>query len=298
MKRVVCPRGLPGSGKSTWVREQMASDPSAARINNDDLVASMFTSGRSPEVGKALHSLRISVLRTLLTTEGIETVYVDNTNLNVHTLNALQMVTLELGAEFVVVDDFLAVSVEDCIARDAERDAPVGEAVIRKMHERQAARLKPWVSRDYPPVEPYDSDPSLLSCWLFDIDGTLALKHPDRGIYDLSTVDLDLPNESVVLMAQALDEVGEVVIVMSGREDSARELTEKWLTRVLGWCPELHMRAAGDMRPDYVVKHELFQRHIAGKFHVLGVFDDRDQVVNLWRRRLQLPTFQVADGDF
>lgn len=298
MKRVIAPRGLPGSGKSTWVAERLAADPRSARINNDDLVAASFTGGDRKERGRTLYRMRRALLRAFLADDGIDTVYLDNTNLNVHTLNDLQMVALEQGASFEVVDDFLAVPVDECIARDATRPEPVGESVIRTMHERQARRLGPWKPRDYPPVMPYVNDPALPSCWLFDIDGTLAIRHPDRGIYDLSTVGLDWPNTPVVLAAAALHDAGEHIIVMSGRDSSAREDTQAWLLEHLGFAPPLHMRPAGDVRPDYVVKHELFTEHIADIFHVIAVLDDRDQVVNLWRRRLQVPTFQVADGDF
>jgi hypothetical protein len=90
------------------------------------------------------------------------------------------------------------------------------------------------------------------------------------------------------------------IIFMSGRHDSCREDTETWLK---GFTQsdvpiELYMRATGDNRPDYIVKYELFQEHIAGKYRVLGAFDDRDQVVDLWRNKLCIPTFQVANGDF
>lgn len=297
-KRVVAPRGIPASGKSTWVRERMASDPRSARINNDDLVVSMFNGEeRSKARGVTLHHLRLAMLRVLLADDSVDTVYLDNTNLAVSSLSAQQMVALELGAEFIVDDRFLSVAVEECVARDAQRENPVGEDVVRAMH-RKAAALRPWAPRGYPAVEPYANDPALPSVWIFDVDGTLAIKHPDRGIYDLSMVHLDAPNDPVVGVLLALVDNGEGIVVMSGREDSAREATEAWLDSVLDFTPPLHMRRAGDVRPDYVVKAELFAEHIAGKYRVAGVFDDRDQVVNLWRRRLCLPTFQVADGDF
>jgi hypothetical protein len=58
------------------------------------------------------------------------------------------------------------------------------------------------------------------------------------------------------------------------------------------------MRRAGDRRKDTVVKREIYERHIAGHYTVRVVFDDRDQVVRLWRDELNLPCFQVAWGNF
>jgi hypothetical protein len=89
-------------------------------------------------------------------------------------------------------------------------------------------------------------------------------------------------------------------IVMSGRDEGrARECTLNWLVEKFGMSPDrLYMRAAGDTRSDNIVKRELYEANIKGKFFVDFVVDDRDQVVRLWRDDLGLPTFQVNWGNF
>ena len=57
------------------------------------------------------------------------------------------------------------------------------------------------------------------------------------------------------------------------------------------------MRATGDPRKDSIVKREIFDREIRDRYRVVGVFDDREQVVQMWRA-LGLTVFQVAEGDF
>ena len=52
-----------------------------------------------------------------------------------------------------------------------------------------------------------------------------------------------------------------------------------------------------DQRKDSVVKVEIFDREIRHAYRVIGVFDDRAQVVRAWRA-LGLTVFQVADGNF
>jgi len=59
----------------------------------------------------------------------------------------------------------------------------------------------------------------------------------------------------------------------------------------------LFMRATGDQRRDHIVKEEIFDREIRGRYHVVGVFDDRAQVVRMWRS-LGPTVFQVAEGNF
>ena len=85
---------------------------------------------------------------------------------------------------------------------------------------------------------------------------------------------------------------------MSGREDNCLNVTVEWLRANDVPFHEIHMRHSGDYRPDWIVKNELFQEHVAGKYNVHLVLDDRDQVIDLWRRKLELPTWQVADGNF
>lgn len=151
---------------------------------------------------------------------------------------------------------------------------------------------------EYDGIKPYDNDPSLMSIFIVDIDRTLALKHPDRDIYDYSKVHMDLPNLPVITVVRAIRQMNEKVVLMSGRREECRQQTKRWIEDHVGYGIPLFMRKQGDFRKDYIVKHELFQEHIAGRFHVSGVFDDRSSVVRLWRNHLMLPTFQVADGDF
>lgn len=56
------------------------------------------------------------------------------------------------------------------------------------------------------------------------------------------------------------------------------------------------MRVAGDNRPDTIVKYEMFQK-IKDKYNIVGVFDDRECVVEMWRA-VGLTCFQVDWGMF
>lgn len=302
-KTVIVPRGLPASGKSTWVLSMIEQDSNGevVRINNDDLCTMLF--GR-PFVGKNKHTaellanLRIALLKQFLTDESITDIFIDNTNLNTRTVRELEKVTLQYGARFIVVDQFLEVPIDVCIERDAARgDRSVGPEVLRSM-ALQANKLQPWKYSASPEIVPYDNDPSLPPIFLCDIDGTVADKHPDRDIYDASKAHMDFPIEPVVAAIKGLLQNNHEIIFMSGRSDDSREQTQDWINRNIGYGMKLYMREYGDFRPDWIVKHELFQEHIAGKYRVVGVFDDRDQVVHLWRRRLGLHTMQVNDGDF
>ena len=149
-----------------------------------------------------------------------------------------------------------------------------------------------------------------MHCYLFDLDGTLAdlthrLHHiqPPEGAaknWDafFDACDGDAPISPVLTLAHHL--MREVTLVfVSGRSDATRKKTEAWLFKYgLGDGPgRLYMRKAGDHRPDNIVKGELLDQILAAGFKPIMAFDDRDQVVKMWRER-GVHCAQVADGNF
>ncbi len=140
---------------------------------------------------------------------------------------------------------------------------------------------------------------SMRECVIFDLDGTFAFLG-DRSPYDASRAEHDEVNQAVHFVYEAIrsGKPETAVLLVSGREDRWRAETERWLERHGIIADGLFMRRAGDRRKDAVVKREIYERHIAGRYTVRVVFDDRDQVVRLWRDELDLPCFQVAWGNF
>lgn len=89
------------------------------------------------------------------------------------------------------------------------------------------------------------------------------------------------------------------IIFCSGRPERCRGDTDWWLREVCHFGSKdytLLMRKDGDFRQDYIVKQEILDQHI-DKGRVLFVLDDRQQVVDMWRRN-GLTCFQVAEGNF
>jgi hypothetical protein len=87
------------------------------------------------------------------------------------------------------------------------------------------------------------------------------------------------------------------IILVSGRMEKNREVTETWLIKNLIHHTALFMRPTDDIRNDTIVKQEIYEREIKGKYNVLFVLDDRDRVVRMWRDQ-GLKCLQVAEGDF
>lgn len=147
----------------------------------------------------------------------------------------------------------------------------------------------------------------LPSAMIVDIDGTVALRG-ERDPYDWESVLQDEPNPAVIYVVQCLQAWGMHTIFTTGRMEQCREDTLLWLQRnnLVGdhWATgaiasfDLLMRPDGDMRPDEVLKSELYVQRIAPFYRVRVVFDDRDKVVKMWRREHGLVVMQVAEGAF
>lgn len=129
-----------------------------------------------------------------------------------------------------------------------------------------------------------------------DIDNTVADKGT-RDPYDYSKVSEDTVIAPIADLVGMFDARGYWILFVSGREDSCRHETQKWLDENLIPNEELIMRPAGDYRPDEVVKAEIYREHIEPVYDVRYVLDDRNKVVRMWRE-LGLTVLQVADGDF
>jgi hypothetical protein len=57
------------------------------------------------------------------------------------------------------------------------------------------------------------------------------------------------------------------------------------------------MRKADDYRKDSIIKKEIYDNDIFPRYNVLFVYDDRNQVVEMWRG-LGVKVFQVELGNF
>ena len=146
---------------------------------------------------------------------------------------------------------------------------------------------------------------------IFDLDGTLAnidkrkeLATKSNGkldwdvFYDSTNIKLDVPNESVVKLAQMFAENGFNIVIFSGRTDKTKYSTRSWLTHNRVPFQKLVMRDsnASHFVPDEILKKDMLDKY-ADIDDVFLVVDDRNKVVDMWRS-LGLTVFQVAEGDF
>ena len=312
MAKLVITRGLPGAGKTTYARKWVAEDPrNRARVNRDDIGVQLhgrrFYEDRElmQDTEKAITVAHHAEIRDLLRVG--KDVICDDTNLPRRVARDLRNLAVAAGADFEIVD-MLDVPLETVYAQNLKRlDTPafVPESEIKRMAERHTGRNAYEIPLAPEPdaggigyIEPYVLPEGKPEVQLVDMDGTMALMGT-RSPYDESRVHEDRPNEAVIRGVTALARTGVGTIVMSARTKGCQAATEQW---VLDHAKEVEvlamfMREVGDMRKDRIVKLELFNEHIRHNYRVVAVWDDRKQVVEMWRA-LGLTVFHVADGNF
>ncbi len=274
--------GLPGSGKTFWAKEQVRKEPNKYKIICKDDLRRLLDDGKySKDAEKFVEKARDALI--LLALDHGKHPIVADTNLSPrHSEHIRQLVQ---GKATVEIQDFTNVPLETCIKRDHDRPFRVGKKVIMKMYNQFLA----------PKVESPVYDPNLQPAHIFDIDSTLAL-HNGRNPYATELCEGDLVNEPV---REILNNIKQprCIILCSGREDKFRPHTERWLRANEIDYDHLFMRKTGDKRRDDIVKKEIYEENIRGKWNVAFVVDDRKRVVDAWRS-LGLTCFQCAPGDF
>lgn len=280
-------RGLPASGKTTYAKE--LANKGWVRVNKDDLRAMLNNSKFSKDNESYILSLRDEIIISSLV-QG-KNVVVDDTNLDPKHLIAFESIAGEFLADFEI--RFFDVDVQECIKRNRQRPNPVPDKVIYAMYERYLN----------PPVPPVAYDDNLEECLIVDIDGTLAHIADGRSPYDASRAMNDALDENVALHVAMMYNHGYKIIIVSGRHEEHREVTEEWLKLHNVQYDELYTRLEtdvdekGNRLDDTLVKERIYNTHIKGRFNVKYALDDRNRVVNKWRS-LGIVCWQVAPGNF
>ena len=138
--------------------------------------------------------------------------------------------------------------------------------------------------------------------YLCDLDGTLcnvshrrqyvATKPKNWDAWNAGLVN-DKPNLAVLGIITSLTYYYPLIFV-SGRSDDYRKQTEEWLEKYDISYNDLYMRKYKDHRDDAIVKGEIADE-IEKEYNILGVFDDRKKVIDMWINR-GIFVFDVGQG--
>jgi predicted kinase len=282
-------KGLPGSGKSTIAQGKMLADGNIVRINKD-LLRKMLHFNKFTGVNEGLTRDAARDLVKLFIGKGTN-VLIDDTNLNLGTMQSWQDLAKELNAK-VEIMDLTDVPIEECILRDSRREEQVGAIVIKNMAIRSG-------------IKKFEPD-SVVIC---DIDGTISdpsarLHYVNEENYKkrvkkkeiekrewkkdwnafFSEIELDpiRPDTQKILIKNYNE--GKTIIFLSARPERFQDGTLRWLQQnYLTFAYTLIMRKNNDKRPDVDVKREIFNTYFPDKGVVHAIYDDRPSIIRLWQ---------------
>lgn len=296
--------GAPGSGKSTFSKYLLRTEENWVRINRDDF--------RMMQFGGTLMTTDIESNITKMVNASVRSLLQTKTNVVLDATNCNNRVLEDYISQFNDLADIhfkiFQESIETLVHRCEKRNEETGKYISTSTIKRFVKQLNMTMdnSFDFSPrlrtkkedkLVYAEQDRLLPKALICDLDGTLSLMN-GRNPYDASTCDKDLLNKPVYEVLSVFEKQGYHIILLSGREERYRPQTKSFLDKHQVKYHHLFMRASEDYRKDAVIKKEIFKREIQNQFYVEFLLDDRNQVVDMWRKELQLACFQVNYGDF
>jgi predicted kinase len=285
---VVLTCGLPASGKTTWAEDFVKQHPQVRIVCRDDFRRRdpNYRKGvKNNAIEKAAKQWRDDLMRGCVALG--EHAIIADTNLNLESRIADVQRLLNGKHYRLMVADFRHVCVEDCLKRDKLRQNSVGSDVIIKLFYQHLV----------PEPVKIDSVPNWIARAVFvDLDGTTAIKHGGRDHYAKEGFLADYPNEHVINMINSymddahekeqLNWAGVFFLTGRGANETGRNEIHEWVKRYFPRhalvTSSVLFRPENDMRPDYVVKREMYDKVVGMGYTPVLAFDDRPQVCRMW----------------
>lgn len=138
---------------------------------------------------------------------------------------------------------------------------------------------------------------------IIDIDDTLSLagrrfelaKMPNGKInwdiaHNIELVKEDKPNLPMIDLAKKYKQSGFKIVIITGRPESIREVTEIWLKKYGIEYDALYMR----LEKEHYIKAPIFKKGIYQSYldDVFCAYDDDEEIIQMWNS-LGIPAFKV-----
>jgi len=284
--------GPPACGKSTLAHKMHEEDPSKVIVCRDEIRAARGTYW-IPDQEDYISDIEEFEVRCAIK-HGLSPI-IDATNLNPKTMEKWEKLSVEL--DIILEKVYLPyVPFEEALKRDTKRGEQggraVGEKTLRSFYKRYYwdQYEREIYGNHYPSSVP---DNSLPPAVIFDLDFTLMYRQ-DRGPFEYAKADTDKVDPKAKWMIQRWIDDGINVILLTGRD--ATEDSINAIRKALGipqkekiggkYFPyEIIGRNEGDRRSSVIVKKELYEKEVEGKYNVLMAFDDDQEVVDMYKSK-------------
>lgn len=311
MNKLIVLIGPPCSGKSTYVKTVLEVDPDIVVVSRDNIRLMLYGKGykQNAKDEEVISEIEHTTISSLLSKK--KTVIIDGCNVKAEYLdNIKEKYSYLAKIEFILVPQLSNVELtpEILVDRNIKRFESgqhwqnVPEEIIRKFYNRYQSLINTYdfSTIEKEPIKAIIPSFKLPPTYIFDIDGTL-LQAEGRSHYNATDEEIlnDIPVVSTMAIFELFYNTGLTdILLVTGREEKYRDVTIKWFTD-RGYAinsSKLFMRASKDYRPDYIVKREIYNNQIKENFDVIGVFEDRKQVIEKCWNKLGLFVFDVGQG--
>ncbi|MBF84576.1 MAG: hypothetical protein CL489_08890 [Acidobacteria bacterium] len=290
--------GASSSGKTSDVLSRFKKEIKSGEVvnvNRDDIRFGLFTDGERDWTRYKFNKKN----EALVTTEQDEriqkaidneqSIIISDTNLN----PKIRQKFYELAQkhDYDIFEYNYHVSWDELVKRNAQRYGGVNESLLWSMFKRMCRYTCIYPSKkEQFQFESYKEEPTLDSTIIVDMDGTTCDMTGIRKPYEWHKVSQDRPRHEIIDMVRGLAMTTGHVTFLSGRDGQCYDdtwdyidthiMTDDMKRLDIKW--DLYMREEGDQRKDDIVKYELYDEFIRGRFNVSAVFDDRKSVIRMW----------------
>ena len=313
MHKIILVLGISGSGKTYWSKQWAEEDPEhRIRLNYDD-IRCMFGKYWVPDRREQLVKDTFMYALRQAMYMGYDIVIDNMSNLNPkHQKEYIDLVnennSYEESPKYEIEFKWFDTPIETCISRDAARENPIGEKVIKQQWSKYRTTIIQHSIKEMLENQIVQNI-NLPHCIIVDMDATLCFNTNGRPFWgtdaDERVID-DIPNTPVVELVKHYKEAPygsnpykyeRNIIIVTGRSESARIGTEMWLKKYGVPYDEILMRPNGDMTKGDELKQILYDNEIKDKYYVDFVLEDSTKVVKMYRR-LGLTVLQPNEGKF
>jgi len=222
---------------------------------------------------------------------------IDDTNYNSEHFGRIKRLCPDYTFEVVDMHQEYGITVEECIKRNKKRDKSVPDVAIYGMAKRYGVTAQKTKNTQ----KPFECEEKYIVC---DLDGSLcdvehrlsfirgAGKKDWNGFFGAMDKDTVRP---VVKELIDLTYPGYPVVLVTGRPEKYREMTESWLVNNNIRYDALYMRRDEDKRSDILIKQEILDLYL-NRNNIEMSIDDRPCVIRgVWRKN-KIKVIDVGDG--
>lgn len=284
--KIIVLQGPPASGKSTFAKMHAKDNKNTLIVNRDSIRLMCKGYYDSKNFEDYVSAIELSSIEN-----GIKMGYnviIDATNLNPKTINKWKDLSDKLCVNIEFKEFYIPF--KEALERDKKRGEEGGISVGMKVLDRfyrtyYREKYEEEIS-DKRPIKEYKN--GLEDCVICDLDKTIAFS-TGRSPFDWSRINEDKCDKRLRhLLSILCCNYDCKLIFLTGRDEEARDNTEKWLLKNL---PE-HLEWSLEMKEidhkfekGYLFKERFYENEIKNKYNVIAVFEDDENCVNMWRSK-------------